>query len=392
MQLRRTAGCAAVLVLCGLPVAAQEPPLDPTDGIDVDFLASYYEQDGDHSPVTGGIGTEQLRVGSPVIVVTKKSNRWVLQSEFGLDAISSASTDNMDLNELEISSASRLDQRAYSTVGATRILGDQRVGGSVGFSNEYDYQSLRTAFTWSRDFREQNTTVSAGFQHFRDTVGLYGIDGVKRGTDQRRTSDISFAVTQVLGPKTVGSAEVSLIEQRGFLSTPFHEVILAPTFPTTPTAAGQRVAERLPDTRSRRALGFRLNHAFSKQFVQRLYYRWYTDTWGITGNTIEVEPHLRLPTKADTWVFPIYRFHSQTASDHFALPGTLDGSEPFMTADRELSQFTSHKIGMGWRTTLAAGGWTWVPRMRSVETRVTYYVRSDGLRAVAASVALGWRF
>ncbi len=389
MHLRRSLGWVALLGLCGSTVMAQEPPPDPTDGTDVDFLFSYYDQDGEHSPVTGGIGTEQLRVGSPVVLVTKKSARWVLRSEVGLDAITSASTDNMDLNELEISSASRLDQRAYTTVGVTRILGDQRIGGSVGFSNEYDYQSLRTGFNWSRDFRQQNTTVAAGFRHFQDTVGLYGIDGVQRGTDRRATSDVSFAVSQVLGPQTVGSAELSLIEQRGFLSTPFHEVILAPT---AVSSEGQRVAERLPDSRSRRALGFRLNHAFSKQFVQRVYYRWYTDTWGITGNTIELEPHLRLPTTADAWVFPIYRFHTQTASDHFALPRTFDGSEPFITADGELGQFTSHKMGVGWKTTLSAGGWKWVPKMRQIETRVTYYSRSDGLRAVAASVALGWRF
>ncbi len=39
------------------------------DDVEISFLTSYYIQDGNHSPVTGGIGTEKLTNIAPSIVL-----------------------------------------------------------------------------------------------------------------------------------------------------------------------------------------------------------------------------------------------------------------------------------------------------------------------------------
>lgn len=390
MHLRRPVWLAGCLLaaLAGRAAAQTAEPAaaDPGRGIDVDILFNYYSQDGERSPVTGGIGTEDLQVVAPLLVVGWRLNdRWTLDGALGLDSITSASTDNIDD---AVSSASRNDVRAYTRITATREVGDQSVGLIGGFSSEYDYRSILGGLDWSRAYRSRNTTLGATVLYYADTVELYDIDGVKRGSDGRETADLALTLTQVLGRRTVGEVELGLTSQSGFLSTPFHEVILAPT---EEMPEGEHVAERLPDSRMRTALGLRLNHAFTKRVVQRLHYRFYDDDWGITGHTLEAETHLRLPTRTERWIFPILRFHTQTASDYFAPPGTAAADRGLYTADPDLAELTSRKLGLGFETALPAG----LRRRRlprSLELRLTRYTRDDGFESWSTSWGLGWSF
>ena len=103
----------------------------------------------------------------------------------------------------------------------------------------------------------------------------------------------------------------------------------------------------------------------------------------------------RLPTARPTWLYPILRYHSQDAADYFALPRTVSGSEDFFTADRDLSEFTSEKYGLGWRTdfTSKAGSGSWLRRkLRYLESRASTYTRDDGLDALSLSFGMGVRF
>lgn len=361
------------------------------DEMEIDFLTSYYSQDGDHSAVTGGIGTEEQTVISPVIVVRwKLSELWTINANLGLDNITSASVDNMDEpwpsggggRGDAISSASKQDARAYTTVTGTRRVGANNFTIGGGFSSEYDYQSLSAGLGWSRDFAQKNTTLAASLWHFNDTVELYNINGIKEGTDGRTTTALSASLTQVLGRNTVALLDLSASLQSGFLSTPFHEVILS---------SGEHVAERLPDSRNRYALGMRLNHALTDGIVQKAYYRFYDDDWQVGSNTLELETHFRLPTSTEMWLFPILRYHDQTGSDYFGEPEFFNGDENFFTADRDLGTFSSQKYGIGWKM-LWGQNRSGPLRLDRIEMRVTSYSRDDGLDAITTSFGFGWRY
>lgn len=381
---RRAALATALLALAALPAAGQES-LAPGE-VDVDFLFNYYQQDGEHSPVTGGIGTEEMDVLSPVIVVSwKVDENWTLTTDLGLDAITSASVDAIDD---AVSSASRQDSRTYVTVTGTRALGEaSQLSLLGGFSNEYDYQSLLAGVGWSRDFNRRNTNLSAQLRFYSDTVELYDIDGVVQGEDDRESVDVTLGLTQVLGPKTLLSLELYAQQQDGFLSTPFHEVILAD---------GGVVAERLPDSRQRSAFGLALHHAVSDRFVPRVRYRFYDDDWGIQSHSVEIEPQFRLTGSTGgggSWIYPILRWHTQTGSDHFGLPGTFDAADPFYTADWDLAELTSEKYGLGWHWDRPAGtGSGFWRRLRRMQARATWYTRDDGLDSLSLSFGVGWRF
>ena len=61
--------------------------------IEVNFIASYYEQDGNHSPVTGGIGTESLTNMAPTLSIKVPLDSFrTLNVDGGVDFYSSASS------------------------------------------------------------------------------------------------------------------------------------------------------------------------------------------------------------------------------------------------------------------------------------------------------------
>lgn len=59
-----------ILILFSAPVISQEDSSKvKKEPIDIYFVSSYYEQDGNHSPVTGGTGTEKLTNIAPTVYV-----------------------------------------------------------------------------------------------------------------------------------------------------------------------------------------------------------------------------------------------------------------------------------------------------------------------------------
>ncbi len=372
---------SVILAFSAVPAAAQSDTTD-LENFDVDFLLSYYDQDGDHSAVTGGTGTEELQVFSPVIILGWRVNdRWTISADLGIDQISSASIGNIQ-SGVSRASIPASDTRTFGTVKAARNFGNQIVGLQIGAANEFDYGSISFGLDYSIGLFKGNTTLSGSVRHYDDTVDLYNIDGINQGQADRTTTDGFVTWSQVMGRRTVGSVELFYSAQSGFLSTPFHEVILM---------NGDHTTERLPDKRDRFAIGLRLNHAFSPSIVQRVGYRYYDDDWGIAAHSIELETHFRLSGPREMWVFPILRYHTQTGADYFGETGTFTGDEENLTSDWDLAEIATTKIGAGW-TVLALPGEEWMLNLNRFEVRGTYYDRNDGLQGFTTSFAFGWTF
>ena len=124
------------------------------EDIEISILSSYYEQEGIHSPVTGGLGTEQLSNIAPVIYVhvpidTVRS----IDVSAGVDFYSSASSDNIDnpyLSNNHISGASANDIRQhYSfTYGKKNNAKRSQKSFQVAASSEYDVTSISGGFSF----------------------------------------------------------------------------------------------------------------------------------------------------------------------------------------------------------------------------------------------------
>jgi len=173
------------------------------ESMEIDFLMSYYTQDGDNASVTGGIGTEELWDITPTLVVAYPINDDdVITLDFGISAYSSASSSN--LNPFDSSGASSggdddddddddfgYNRAANGVEGSPWVASsgasaeDVWVGGSIGYSHssddrnfiwsghlsfsaEYDYTSTGIGGAVTKLFNEKNTELTIGGQVYID--------------------------------------------------------------------------------------------------------------------------------------------------------------------------------------------------------------------------------
>ncbi len=173
------------------------------ESTEVDFLMSYYAQDGDNAAVTGGIGTEELTDITPTIVISMPLNEDdVLTVDAGISAYTSASSSN--LNPFDSSGASsgehddddedRHNQNrnpaggvtgspwvassgaSASDVWANVVVSyshssdnrDNIWGAHASISTEYDYFSAGFGGSFSKLFNEKNTEVGIKAQVYLD--------------------------------------------------------------------------------------------------------------------------------------------------------------------------------------------------------------------------------
>ncbi|MFD2247758.1 DUF3570 domain-containing protein [Pontibacter ruber] len=363
--------------------------LDPTE---VNILGSYYSQDGEHSPVTGGVGTEELTDVTPTVIVNVPLDTTTnMIVNFGMDFYSSASTDRIDYN---ISSASSRDTRIHMDVGLSKRNNARRVikSISIGGSTEYDYQSLSLGLGWSKGSADGNRELSFAGQAFFDTWTLIYPIELRTGqelldTKKRQSYNFSATLSQVINRRLQGSLTTDIVYQSGLLSTPFHRVYFQ--------EQELPKVELLPDNRLKYPVGLRLNYYISDYLTSRFFYRFYADNWGIVANTVELETPIKIGPFFS--FYPFYRYHTQTEADYFAPYKVHDLGEEFYTSDYDLSAFNSHKAGLGVRYSplmgIAEGHFPFRRKttlFKSVELRFGNYWRSDGLKAFIISADLGF--
>jgi hypothetical protein len=359
---------------------------------EVNILGSYYSQTGEHSPVTGGIGTEELTDLTPTIIVNVPLDTVTnLNVNFGMDFYSSASSDQIDYN---VSGASKSDTRTHLNVGISRRNNARRTikGITIGGSTEYDYQSVSVGANWAIISKDGNRELSLGALAFFDTWSrIYPIElrgqGQLLDEDKRQSYSLSATLSQVINQKMQAALSSDVVYQTGLLSTPFQRVYFA----------DQELPdiERLPDTRYKYPVGLRVNYYTSDYLTMRFFYRFYSDSWGMTANTVELETPIKIGPFFS--FYPFYRYHTQTAVDYFAPYKAHLSTEELYTSDYDLAGINSHKAGLGLRYSPLEGITHFgLPfsrnstQFKSIEVRGGNYWRSDGLKAFIISADLGF--
>ena len=354
---------------------------------DVQLLVSYYGQDGNHSAVTGGTGTEKLTVYAPGFGLQHRFNAADrLDFNAGVDVITSASTDKIDF---VVSSASRRDSRIHTNVGYSHFFKKSGLttGGSAAFSMESDYLSWGGGLSLSHLNPAQSREVGVSFQAFFDDLRWGRLDeDFKRPVTLIYPSELRFKewfnvykrlsfnveanLYQVVNQRLAIAFYPGLVYQAGLLSTPFHRVFFNDNKTTK--------VENLPDRRLKIPLGIQANAFIGGRWILRAYYRWYWDDYGIRAHTFDLETPVKL-TPAFT-LSPFCRLYTQTASSFFQPYREHRLPEDFYTSDYDLSEFQSLKAGVGLRY---APFRQMGKRMdfNAIELRYAFYTRTDGLSA-----------
>lgn len=359
--------------------------------VDINFLSSYYTQDGNNSPVTGGEGTEQLTDFTQKIILSiPLKEKTTLKLDGGYDFYSSASTDNIDNIK---SSDSSSDMRTHANIGISQKLNEQNtIGGRIGASTEYDYNSLNVGFNYNRLSRDENTAIGFSAQAFIDRWDLIYPDELRgsaqAATNKRQSYNGALTISRVLNKRMQIALNLEATYMNGLLSTPFHRVYFQ--------EQTEAKIELLPSNRLKLPIGVRLNTHIAEFLIARAYYRYYWDDWGVKAHTMSLE----LPVKINRFlsVAPFYRYHTQTAADYFLPYKQHSLTDAFYTSDYDLSELNSHSYGLGISYAPASGLARFkLPfknrklfMVKGVDLKYSHYNRSNGLKADI--ISLGFSF
>ncbi|MCU4156106.1 DUF3570 domain-containing protein [Carboxylicivirga sp. A043] len=390
---------------------------------EIDFVGSYYTQDGDNAAVTGGRGTEELINETATVVIAIPLNEDdVLTINAGISAYTSASSGNIDPFSsrpadpfVQASGASGSD--VWKGIGTTYShSSDDRNRiwtANLSLASEYDYFSFGFGASYTMLFNEKNTELTVKGNVFLDKwdelypselrpfkdggLGLEDplfteneITGNENYSPQfnelDETARNSYAVglnfSQILSKRLQGSIAIDLVQQSGLLSTPFQRVYFSDfdaSYIDNFHLADD--IERLPDTRLKLAIGGRLNYYINEVFVLRTFYRYYYDDWGVNSNTFNVELPIKVSPKFT--LYPMYRYYDQSAIDYFAPYNQHLSTDRYYTSDYDMSNYTADQYGFGVTytdvfTKMHIGSW----HVKSIDLTCNKYDRSTGLDAL----------
>ncbi len=362
---------------------------------EVNLVTSYYNQDGNNSAITGGIGTEKLTDYSGAIDIKitkwdKKDRKHSFEIEAGIDHYTSASSDK--INPQSISSASHADTRFYPSLNWS--MENQHkgttIGAGVSFSTEFDYQSIGANINFSKKTHNRNGEFTAKGQAYFDRVSLIGPvelrpggGGVNPDDEEnsypgtpRNSFSGSLSYSQIINQRLQIMFIADWIYQKGYLGLPFHRVYF--------TDNSVHV-ENLPGTRMKIPLGFRASYFIGDRFILKGFYRYYHDDWGLSAHTIEVETPVKITPFLS--VTPFYRFYKQTAVDYFAPYKIHQASDPYYTSNYDLSAFSSNFYGAGFRISPPKGVFG-MKHFSMLELRYGHYAKNYGMNANIISLNL----
>jgi hypothetical protein len=204
---------------------------------EANLVSSYYRQDGNNSPVTGGIGSEKLTDFSNSIdlklnMYDRRLRKHSFTAEIGIDHYTSASSDKID--PATLSSASHADTRFYPSLSWTMENENKgsAIGAGVSFSSEFDYKSFGANINFAKKTRNRNGEFNAKAQVYFDQVSL--IYPIELRTNNQHEDDYattgrnsfsgSLGWSQIINRQLQISLEGELVYQQGYLGLPFHRV------------------------------------------------------------------------------------------------------------------------------------------------------------------------
>jgi hypothetical protein len=351
---------------------------------DIQLVYSQYIQNGNHSAITGGIGTQKLLVYSPELSVKKQidsSHSYTVN--VGLDVITSASLDNIDF---VVSSASRVSKHGFINISYEKAVPKKGLSltPSAHFSAESAYLSYGFGFSADHINKEKTRVISASLETFFDDLRLGRFNGTRPFTlvypvelrnkqwftgYLRQSYNLSFELEQTLNKRMLLAIFPGFSYQHGLLATPYHRVYFND---------GSLRVENLPPDRFKIPIGIQLNSFIGNRYILQSFYRFYWDNFGNIAHSLDLSLAIKL-SPAFT-VSPLFRWYKQTASFYFKPFEGHNPKEYYYTSNYDLSAFDSYESGLEVRFSGSGKNGPGVS-FNEISLRYSYYKRTDGLNS-----------
>lgn len=353
----------------------------------ITLLSNYYDQDGNKSAVNGGLGSQKIESFSQEVhLYLPVKSTDALAIDAGVDHFTSASLASIDKYVSQASSGnsgiSGSETRMYANIAFEHQISERLIiSPRIGFSSEYDVQSVNAGISLLKKLQNNDGTISTSFGATLDrwmvvhpgefrasgldaetgasvssvnpyaTPFVYSGESISKNgqaypVDWRASyalvNGYSFAINQ----KMNASVGIDLLAQRGLLSTPFHRVYFN-------DGIGDEYQkevriEKLPRERYKIAISGRFNYFLDPAIVLRSYARLYKDTWDINSITLGLETVLKF--NKSFAATPFFRYHKQEGTSYYRAYGQhVYTPGDFYTSDIDLGSFSAIRSGLALR-------------------------------------------
>ncbi|MFO1339687.1 MAG: DUF3570 domain-containing protein [Burkholderiaceae bacterium] len=269
-----------------------------------------------------------VKAQGPALLVRKSIADTVsLSATYYVDMVSNASID------VVTTASPYKETRQQIDLGLDYAVRDSLIHLSASKGNEPDYTAQTMGLDISQEIFSGMTTVALGFTEGRDQVGQKGIAGY---FDHANHWQYRLGLTQILTPRWLASANVEAISDEGFLGSPYRAARVFGTF----------VPERVPRTRSSRAIKFRALGDISDWFssgrhAMHAEYRYFWDNWGIKAHTLEGGYSRYF---GDAWMADaLIRYNKQGAALFYS--DNAPTETLYVTRNRQLGDYSNVSLG-----------------------------------------------
>jgi hypothetical protein len=290
-----------------------------------------------------------VTIQGPSLLVRKKfADKVSVSANYYVDQVSSASID------VVTTASAYKEERTQYSVGADYLRGKTTYSVNYTNSTENDYTADTLYASIAQDMFGDLTTVTLSFSRGWDEVGKRGDKTFKKPTNKR---SYEVDVSQIVTRNLIAGASFETITDEGFLNNPYRTV----RYLDADSANGYSYeAERYPRTHTSNALSLRARYFLPWRAGAGAEYRFYTDTWGVQANTLELTYTQPL---SKVWTIDgKVRLYQQGEADFYSDLFPRANFQNYLARDKELSKFNSQSIGIGATYVFLPSGWKFISK------------------------------
>jgi uncharacterized protein DUF3570 len=299
----------------------------------------YSKYSGGGMDITGYSATARAKI----------TENFAVEANYFIDKVSGASVD-------VLSQASVIKDERKQKSGTIEYLRDKTTyTASYMSSVERDYISDTASFSLSQDMFGDLTTVTLGFANTKNKIGENNgtaNDPNVAWLGHALTRAYSGGVSQIITKNFIAGANLQVITDAGYLANPYRSIrYLDPTNPKGYSLASQIY----PDTHTSTAVQVQGKYYLPYRAAVTALYRYYNDTWGVRGNTAEID--YTHPVR-NRWIFEgRVRYYKQNAATFYNDLFPFAGSQNFTARDQNLAALDNTTIGAKVTYAFLPDGW-----------------------------------
>jgi Protein of unknown function (DUF3570) len=303
----------------------------------------YSKYSGGGMDITGYSATARAKI----------TENFAVEANYFVDKVSGASVD-------VITSASPIKDERRQKSGTLEYLHDKTTyTASYMSSVERDYISETASFSLSQSMFGDLTTLSLGFARTNNTVGDNG--GTSNKPDvtwvgHALTRAYSGGVSQIITKNFIAGVNLQVITDAGYLANPYRSIRFRDD-----SAKGYSLGTQVyPDTHTSTAVQVQAKYYLPYRAAVTGLYRYFTDTWGVVGNTYELDYTHPIRNK---WIFEgRARYYKQSAATFYSDLFPFANSQNFTARDQNLAALDNITLGAKVTYAFLPEGWKFFKR------------------------------